>query len=214
MHVSACFWALFDSDIALLLKGGSACLSQSSAGQKTVPMIALTWEREGYIARDIFPIFEHVHGITGRLPDHRRSPLMAPTRSVSFQLAGDYFLATMVTIEVAGPQDALGAQQEALSVFRRFAQEIGGAAEHFQPFSNYACPFRKPRPTDFDEVSEGTPSVVRLHLGRRVLDGPFLDHLVDQAEILGHVGGHERVALQRVLDILERLTGVPRVYVI
>jgi len=50
---------------------------------------------------------------------------------VSFQLAGDYFLATMVTIEVAGPQDALGAQQEALSIFRRFAQEIGGAAEHF-----------------------------------------------------------------------------------
>jgi hypothetical protein len=55
---------------------------------------------------------------------------------VSFQLAGDYFLATMVTIEVAGPQDALGAQQEALSIFRRFAREIGGAAEHFQPFSN------------------------------------------------------------------------------
>jgi hypothetical protein len=56
--------------------------------------------------------------------------------------------------------------------------------------------------------------VVRLYLGRRVFDRPFLDHLVDQAEILGHVGGHERVALQRVLDILERLTGVPRVYVI
>src|ERR1700719_1129730 len=72
MHVNACFWALFDSDTALLLKGGSACLSQSSAGQKTVPMIELTWEREGYIARDIFPIFEHVHGITGRFPDHRR----------------------------------------------------------------------------------------------------------------------------------------------
>jgi hypothetical protein len=50
---------------------------------------------------------------------------------VRFQLAGDCFLATMVTIEVAGPQDALGAQQEALSIFRRFAQEIGGAAEHF-----------------------------------------------------------------------------------
>src|SRR3984893_9919607 len=79
MHVSACFWALFDSNIALLLKGGSACLSQSSAGQKTVPMIALTWERVGYIARGIFPIFEHVHGIAGRFPDHRRSPLMAPT---------------------------------------------------------------------------------------------------------------------------------------
>jgi hypothetical protein len=55
---------------------------------------------------------------------------------VRFQLDGDYFLATMLTIEVAGPQDALGAQQEALSIFRRFAQEIGGAAEHFQPFSN------------------------------------------------------------------------------
>ena len=55
---------------------------------------------------------------------------------VRFQLAGDYFLATMVTIEVAGAQDALGAQQEALSIFRRFAREIGEAAEHFQPFSN------------------------------------------------------------------------------
>lgn len=55
---------------------------------------------------------------------------------VSFQLAGDYFLATMVTIEVAGPQDALGAQQEALSNFRRFAREMDRAAEHFQPFSN------------------------------------------------------------------------------
>ena len=52
--------------------------------------------------------------------------------------------------------------------------------------------------------------MVRLHLGRRVLDRPFLDHLVDEAEILGHVGGDERVALQRVLDILERLTGVPQ----
>ena len=55
---------------------------------------------------------------------------------VGFQLAGDYFLATTVTIEVAGPQDALGAQQEALSIFRRFVREIGAAAEHFQPFSN------------------------------------------------------------------------------
>jgi hypothetical protein len=33
MHVSACFWAFSDSNTALLLKGGSACLSQSSAGQ-------------------------------------------------------------------------------------------------------------------------------------------------------------------------------------
>jgi hypothetical protein len=56
--------------------------------------------------------------------------------------------------------------------------------------------------------------VVRLYLGRRVFDRPFLDHLVDQAEILGHVGGHERVALQRVLDLLEGLPRVPRVYVI
>ena len=55
---------------------------------------------------------------------------------VRFQLDGDYFLATTVTIEVAGPEDALGAQQEALSIFRRFAREIGGAAEQFQPFLN------------------------------------------------------------------------------
>src|ERR1700693_5581069 len=54
MHVSACFWTLSFSDTALLLKGGSACLSQSSAGQKTVPVISLRWGRVGYIARDIF----------------------------------------------------------------------------------------------------------------------------------------------------------------
>src|SRR6202043_3370543 len=57
-------------------------------------------------------------------------------------------------------------------------------------------------------MSLETLSVVGLHLGRRVLDRPFLDPLVDETEILGHVGGHERVAVQRVLDILERLTGV------
>src|SRR3954468_22317677 len=43
--------------------------------------------------------------------------------------------------------------------------------------------------------------------GGRVL-GPLLDHLVDQAEVLSHVRGQEVVALQRVLDFLDRLTGV------
>src|SRR5690242_3797420 len=36
----------------------------------------------------------------------------------------------------------------------------------------------------------------------------LLDHLVDQAEVLGHVRGQEIVALQRILDFLDRLTGV------
>jgi hypothetical protein len=71
MHVSACFWTLSVSDTALLLKGGSACLSQSSAGQKTVPMINLKWGRVGHLARIIFPIFEHVHGITPNSNDKR-----------------------------------------------------------------------------------------------------------------------------------------------
>lgn len=64
MHVSACFWTLFGSDTALLPKGGSACLSQSSAGQKTVPVMELRWGRVGHLASVIFPIFEHVHDIT------------------------------------------------------------------------------------------------------------------------------------------------------
>src|SRR5881394_842748 len=37
---------------------------------------------------------------------------------------------------------------------------------------------------------------------------PLLDHLVDQAEVLGHVRGQEVVALQRILDFLDRLTSV------
>src|SRR5260370_21830786 len=49
---------------------------------------------------------------------------------------------------------------------------------------------------------------------RRVADlldvgsGPLLDHLVDKAEILGHLRGEEGVALERVLDLLERLAGM------
>jgi len=39
MHDSSYFRTLSVSDTALLRKGGSACLSQSSAGQKTVPVI-------------------------------------------------------------------------------------------------------------------------------------------------------------------------------
>ena len=64
MHVSACFWTLFGSDTALLPKGGSACLSQSSAGQKTVPVMELRWGRVGHLASVIFSIFEHLHDIT------------------------------------------------------------------------------------------------------------------------------------------------------
>src|ERR1700674_5785402 len=63
MHASAYFWTL-NSDIALLLKGGSACISQSSAGQKTVPVMELRWGRVGYLASVILAIFEHVHDIT------------------------------------------------------------------------------------------------------------------------------------------------------
>jgi hypothetical protein len=63
MHASAYFWTL-NSDIALLLKGGSACISQSSAGQKTLPVMELSWGRAGYLASVILPIVEHVHDIT------------------------------------------------------------------------------------------------------------------------------------------------------
>src|ERR1700736_6046324 len=63
MHASAYFWVLSDLDIPLLRKGGSACISQSSAGQKTLPVMKLTWRRAGHLARAILPIFEHVHDI-------------------------------------------------------------------------------------------------------------------------------------------------------
>src|ERR1700680_2436571 len=63
MHASAYFWTL-NSDIAPPLKGGSACISQSSAGQMTVPVMELRWGRAGYLASVILPIFEHVHDIT------------------------------------------------------------------------------------------------------------------------------------------------------
>src|ERR1700722_10856539 len=55
MHASVCFRTLSDLDIALLRKGGSACISQSSAGQKTVPVMKLRWGRADYLARAIFP---------------------------------------------------------------------------------------------------------------------------------------------------------------
>ena len=64
MHASACFWVLADSDIALLRNGGSACISQSSAGQNTLPVMKLRWGRAGQLARAILPIFEHLHDIT------------------------------------------------------------------------------------------------------------------------------------------------------
>src|SRR6266516_1879472 len=56
----------------------------------------------------------------------------------------------------------------------------------------------------------------QLALGgrRRHLFGPLLDHLVDQAEILGHIGGQEGVALERVLDLLQRLTGMMHVDIV
>jgi hypothetical protein len=53
MHISAYFWRL-NSDIALLLKGGSACISQSSAGQTTVPVMGLRWGRVRCIVNDFF----------------------------------------------------------------------------------------------------------------------------------------------------------------
>src|ERR1700682_6492217 len=63
MHISAYFLTLA-SDIALLLTGGSACISQSSAGQMPVPVMELRWGRVGYLASVILPIFAHVHDIT------------------------------------------------------------------------------------------------------------------------------------------------------
>ena len=38
-----------------------------------------------------------------------------------------------------------------------------------------------------------------------------VDDSVDNAEILGHLRCQKRITLQRVLDLLERLTGVPHV---
>ena len=64
MHASVCFRTLSDLDIALLRKGGSACISQSSAGQKTLPVMKLRWRRAGHLARAILPFVEHIHGIT------------------------------------------------------------------------------------------------------------------------------------------------------
>ena len=63
MHISAYFLTL-TSDIALLLTGGSACISQSPAGQKTLPVMEVRWGRAGYLASVILPIVEHVHDIT------------------------------------------------------------------------------------------------------------------------------------------------------
>ena len=80
MHVSSRFRVFSDSDTALLLKGGSACLSQSSAGQKKVPVMKSRWGRVGYLARVIFPIFEHVHGITDLLKSIRQRPLARSPR--------------------------------------------------------------------------------------------------------------------------------------
>src|SRR6516225_8931810 len=82
------------------------------------------------------------------------------------------------------------------------------AAELSSRFQIRTCPLPKTSSYDFDEIPEGTPSVVRLHLALRVLDRPLIDDLVDQAELLGHAGGHEGIALERVLDLLERLAGV------
>src|SRR5258708_4634061 len=55
-------------------------------------------------------------------------------------------------------------------------------------------------------VLDRTP-LRRLRRGRAIVR-PLLDDLVDQAEILGLLGGHEAVALQRVLNRLVVLAGV------
>ena len=36
----------------------------------------------------------------------------------------------------------------------------------------------------------------------------LLNHLVDQSEVLGHVGGQEVIPLQGILDLLDRLASV------
>jgi hypothetical protein len=63
INISVYFLTL-NSDMVLFFKGGSACISQSSAGQRTVPVMALRWGRVVYLASVIFPISEHVHDIT------------------------------------------------------------------------------------------------------------------------------------------------------
>src|ERR1700729_2182933 len=46
---------------------------------------------------------------------------------------------------------------------------------------------------------------------RRGLFGALVDHLVDDAEVTGHLRGEELVAFQRILDRLVGLAGVLRV---
>src|SRR5258708_33609120 len=55
-------------------------------------------------------------------------------------------------------------------------------------------------------LEAGTRSSSRR--GGRGLDRTLVDHLVDYAEFHRHLGGQEIVALERVLDLLERLAGV------
>jgi hypothetical protein len=80
MHISAYFLTLA-SDIALLLTGGSACISQSSAGQKTLPVMELRWGRAGYLASVILPMVERVHDITDLTKPNTEGSAFAIQRS-------------------------------------------------------------------------------------------------------------------------------------
>src|SRR5205807_915393 len=48
----------------------------------------------------------------------------------------------------------------------------------------------------------------------RLRDRPLVDDLVDQPKFLGRLRGHEGVALERVLDLLERLAGMLHVDIV
>src|ERR1700724_577938 len=73
MHVSACFWTFSDSNTALLLKGGSTCLSQSSAGQMDGADAGVKVGTSGVLSGSYFP------NLRAR-SRHHRPPKADPSR--------------------------------------------------------------------------------------------------------------------------------------
>src|SRR5262245_44081417 len=64
---------------------------------------------------------------------------------------------------------------------------------------------------------EGAPApyhTASYRLERRRIIRPTIDHLVDHAPFDRHLGGQEVVALECVLDLLERLAGVLHVDIV
>ena len=53
---------------------------------------------------------------------------------VTFQFDGDDVQGTAVSLEVVGPQQPVEAQEQAISILRRFTHEAREAAERYEPF--------------------------------------------------------------------------------